>query len=89
MFLLTAGAPGEMAVNHPVNLLTPMPFGYHLFLFIKSASVSVFSQMWHKKCVSDVHAGSHTFIYQGQARGRDRRQGRGQAASVVGLAGHL
>ena len=25
--------------------------------------------MWHKRCVSDVHAVSHTFIYQGQARG--------------------
>ena len=39
-----------------------------LFLF-KSDSVSVASQMWHKRCVSDLHAVSHTFICQGQARG--------------------
>ena len=73
-------APGEMAVNHPVNLFMPMPFGCYLFLFIKSGSVSVFSQMWHKRCVSDVHADSHTFIYQGQARG-DGTGGRAQGPS--------
>ena len=80
MSLLTAGAPGEMAVNHPANLLMPMPFGYYLFLFIKSDSVSVFSQMWHKRCVSDVHADSHTFIYQGQVRG-DGTGGRARGPS--------